>query len=749
MAAASSHLTLAEDSSSSATTEDTFTVQFLQLVDAWVEENPVETTALSSADIRYAAGKLLLIHRGRGVEDRSARLVAILLVLFMEGLAATGAADPEKSVLGFRMSEIFEIMRRLVRQQAITSEELVGAVMEVVHDPAMIIVAQSGAITAALFKADVAQVDTTSGSNTNTLQERVVKVKMLLRLRTVTLVAFGFFFFSFEISQMRPMLSSVVSMSFCAMAVLSMAIFFPHSISSRAACRFLLPPMLTVAVLGSSVWWWRFMHTWYHDSGEWHYYVDASKQTTAVGTAHTRYAHVFSGLTFQLNIMTSTVLCGLVRYNWTTFRLTLVVDGLLFGASCVMMHMCGSIDEYPPGSGRPLQAAMLRSLTPVVLGVVLSPEVRASIGGQSTLTAPLSLVRALDPHDNNPHDNWKVTESARIGIDGRVGYSTNLLPDIAMRPAVGEVAGLAVREQLARRYLRVRLVLVLFSATWFILADYLKLWDFGKAYPTWWFQRPTMVFALCLGGALMVLSASFPSDIRSSAGRNFLLPATIVCAVCATIASVSGYYSGVQLGWHPNEACHHIHLTLCILISGFYWTSFFLCLASRCTWSVLRVTLVIDSFTFTALNYALYRFGTSVYQPRGCTVEQAMMRAAIPLMFSAVFTPATRHRISDFATQYVGWNHVTLTLNQIQQPARRRKVRFSPSADSAACRTPGDEAGDAPSEPSGSFETESQQSIGGESSAVSSTLKAQPPAELLKDVARWAVRRPTGATYQE
>ena len=104
--------------------KDSFVSAFDELLDEYIRQHPVHTEALTPAEVRFAAGKFLLSKSKRiGViawpGDGAARLAAILLVLFVEGLASS-----QSSVLGIATPELYTLMERAVRDGGVSRAEL-------------------------------------------------------------------------------------------------------------------------------------------------------------------------------------------------------------------------------------------------------------------------------------------------------------------------------------------------------------------------------------------------------------------------------------------------------------------------------------------------------------------------------------------------------------------------------------------------------------------------------------------------
>ena len=89
--------------------------QVMELVDAYLLENPCSTRALSAEHIKLAATKILINHalEARGRPERAeqagpgtTRLAAILFVLF----ADEGLERGHSTILGLSVNELFELL---------------------------------------------------------------------------------------------------------------------------------------------------------------------------------------------------------------------------------------------------------------------------------------------------------------------------------------------------------------------------------------------------------------------------------------------------------------------------------------------------------------------------------------------------------------------------------------------------------------------------------------------------------------
>ena len=108
--------------------------QFDELLDEFLASYPVKTTALREADVRFVAGKILLLNSRSGSTSwpgaGSVRLAACLLVLFAENLARSNYSYPTPPPMGMgSWSGLFEVLVRTVREGSVQPEELQRAVL--------------------------------------------------------------------------------------------------------------------------------------------------------------------------------------------------------------------------------------------------------------------------------------------------------------------------------------------------------------------------------------------------------------------------------------------------------------------------------------------------------------------------------------------------------------------------------------------------------------------------------------------
>ena len=630
--------------------DDAFTKEFLSLVDAWLQAHPVTTHALSPLSVRFATAKLLLIKSGHSARlqwpgTHAARLAAILLVLMVhegllhgvepvgnvvseELLAADTDENGETMVLGVPLPEIYEIICDVLQTRRVTREELIAAVWDCDLDGSTTQLSQSAEFAAKLFGSAI---DPAGGH-----PEALRVAKQVLRVHTLFAILGGVALIFFQ----GVGRTTFVCISLSSAAV-SAVIVFPHDLGSDGACKMVFPSLCVTATVAVAV----TGRSWY-----------SLRDTDAMNPA-CRLVHALLVIGVLLNGGSSTLKCALRRYSWFTARRTLFCDGLLFFTAALLMRHFGldaDSNLWQPGEVT-YSAAIARGLVTMFLGwPFLTPANRLRLKAIADRLGyePLahSLVRVLNPNDS------LVTESARIHELSTSGLGAPLQR--------------ALRKQLARRYMRVRLLLCVLAGTWFVLADYLQLWTHLRIS-----AGRTLFFGGSISAGLVLIAAAFPTNINTPAGRKFILPALAVCALCALAASSRSYFHDGRLT-HVNFECQLIHAVLCISVVINWCSLLLICIRSKCTWGVIRTVLWLDGLMFFFCTGFLWLYGPPpVYQPRNASFSQAMLRAATTPLLSALLTPANRIRISSIANNK-GWNHVTVTLNQVQRPSGRR-VRFA------------------------------------------------------------------------
>ena len=649
--------------------DEGFSRKFMGLVDAWVEANPVQSSALSAGSVRFAAAKILILKSGhlakfRWPGENAARLAGTLLVLFVhEGLlhdeTASCSNASECKVLGIGLSELYGILKDVIRLCAITREDLMSAVMEVDLEGTTMQLAHSNELASALFAgSSVSSGDLRDGSREDTgvrwLQPpRPIKANVkylqvwrlglqLIRARNVVICCIVLLYVmgdAYNLSWLFPTWSTMLMNLLMTLQVATTSVIFPERLDSKGACRYVLP-------LLASGWGTMSSRT----------ALGLYKNFATLNSA-CRVVYALLCVGNSLNIGTHTVLCWRNRFSWGHVRAMLFVDGLTFCGAVSALHYFGPLERYPPGD-LPFAAGLSRGLTTLLAGALFNARWRRRMRrfsarlGFSRFTQALGHFAEVRMGDGDGGES--VAESARI----------DELSSSGLAAPVQQL----VRQRLAQRYMRVRVLLCVLVGLWFVLADLLGLWHWNIFGPT--FMRQ-LIFASILSLGASLIAGSFPSKINSPEGLRFILPATVVCAVCAVTSSFASMLSPMRA--HVNGPCRLCHSMLCVSIVANWGTNALMCISGRTTWRVLRTVLCIDGLIFcTTALLMLYLGPSPVYQPRDCTFLEAQRRGSITILLSALLNSKNRHRLAAVANR-VGLNHVKLDLSQMDE----RRVRFA------------------------------------------------------------------------
>ena len=226
-----------------------------------------------------------------------------------------------------------------------------------------------------------------------------------------------------------------------------------------------------------------------------------------------------------------------------------------------------------------------------------------------------------------------------------------------------------MRQRLASRFMRVRLLLCILVSFWFLAADYLP--GLSARYNGLRMPPPIAVYLSVLLIGNLIIAASFPTHLNSQEGRLFVLPVSLVCAISCVNTCLVSYFRSDNTALHVNAACRWAHALLCISVILQYFAIWVICLRGRLTWRLLRFFYAVEGLLFLSCNCALWLLGDPpVYLPRRTSWRISMFRAtAVPLL-AASLSPANRHAIATLFNRF-GWNHVTLALSSL------RRVRFA------------------------------------------------------------------------
>ena len=221
-----------------------------------------------------------------------------------------------------------------------------------------------------------------------------------------------------------------------------------------------------------------------------------------------------------------------------------------------------------------------------------------------------------------------------------------------------------VRQRLARRYMMLQLLICILCGVWFVLAENLGLWrTLGVALGS---EHLRMFFFACIMcSAVLVVAASFPATLHSTAGRTFLLPVLIVIAVSTGYFAFYSYSRDGVLT-HVNDACRQVHLGLCVGATLVWLVPPLMCATGRLTWGVIRLVFVFDGLTWIVAALAMNHLGPPpFFLPHNVSLSESALRSAITPMVAAFLTARNRVRIADLANR-IGLNHVSVTLRQCE-----------------------------------------------------------------------------------
>lgn len=225
----------------------------------------------------------------------------------------------------------------------------------------------------------------------------------------------------------------------------------------------------------------------------------------------------------------------------------------------------------------------------------------------------------------------------------------------------------AVRMQLARRFLNARRLLLGFAGVWFVFQDIVWRGVDSTGVPSNIPANQVIFFSTCMGLGLTIIAASYPHELNSPSGREFILPITMLCAFCSCTASWLSYTGQDARRTQVNDGCRRVHALLCLSVIANWWTGCVLCVRGKLSWTALRGILVVDGFEFFACNMLLLFLGPPpVFQPRSMTFTAAMGRAAVCPALAALLTHRNRCRAAALFERF-GWNHVILSLRTLRR----------------------------------------------------------------------------------
>ena len=643
--------------------DDAFTGKFKGLVQAWMEANPVQTSALSDANLRFAIYKILILKSGHLAKfswpgDDAARLAGILFVLFVqEGLQhEESGKSSSRQVIGIDLLEIYGIVRDIIRDCCITREELIKCVKDADLDGTTLVLAESNELAADLYARSSAAGSTSSeptatedsrvqwlspaasGGNVQSPNAQRARTRVrVLWVRNVLVLSSGCFLVA-EGWRMLPLPRTVIVVCNLFLAVISTAVIFPETIEGRQGSRFLLPIVVCCLIAMESALGRTLYHRWAHGWGDLNGWCLRVHLLLMAGTA--------------ANFSTLIGLSMRSRHSWTALRSVLVVDGVLVCSAVVAMRHLGPLELYPVGDV-PFADALGRGLLTLLLGLSASSANRRRTRQLLLWVGARSVMHALEQVGASKHDRdgeEAIAETAHIGDDlGVPGDTAPLL-----------------RRHLALRYTRVRLVLGVLPPILILLADVLEMMGSSSG---------LALFGTLLLIAVLLIVASFPSRLESPEGCHFVQPAMDVLPIRGLLAAYIALTDEDGRRMYIAANCRFVHVCMCTILVANWCAPSLLCRRGQLSWAVMRAVLAFDGFVFCGATLLMRYLGPPPhYQPRyQSSFGQAMVRAAIPVFIATVLLrPINRQRIAH-AFHRIGWNHVRLNLNQIEE----RRVHFS------------------------------------------------------------------------
>ena len=620
--------------------------EFMGLVDAYVAQYPIRTSALSERCIKFAAGKLLLLQSGHAakvnISDKGAhRLVAVLLLLFLyEGL---GHNTP---VLGLRPHKLYELIEHIVRESRITREELLAEIMEVEVNGSRVAMdfVQHHAIDP-LFSQHRHGV---GGSALEMVPEEVLKSTQLdesskeamniaLYVRLFLPPAVGLalvvgdagdfwdFVTGWNFMQYnRGILFSITT----TMAFVFNCSVYPDSLGSAGGRRFVAP--FVVCACGSGMVN-LIMSVAY-----------ASPSMYGGAAAECRPIHIYFAcagcLNFGINIILN--IFRTQHYSWGILRVFLSFDGIIFVTfNCLLRHF-GPPVHYPPGN-MPFGAAILRGSTTLALALLGTPTNRNRVAKYM-------------------NDFWGTPGASKLGPDIRHVFEGDE-DTIAETAKVDELLEITeqirsqIRRRLAFRLTSVRIGLIAVALIYTTMATWHK------------FSVP-LSFAGVIALAMAMMASSFPNDPTSPAGRRLLLPVFSVCAVVGFVSALLGFVERRHARMVSSGASLlAIHFALFALVTLTWTTAAVLCAQGRLSWTAIRSVCCADGLAYCicfGLTHFLGLEATPHLPKIDSDLKLALTRGFAPIVVAALMTSWTRQRIAA-AADVAGWNHVTLNLAQL------------------------------------------------------------------------------------
>ena len=349
--------------------------QFGKLIDEWIAAYPIERCSLTLADLRLVAGAILLMETSGSVPRlaSSARVVAIMFVLFVrEGVeVATPPHEPE--ILGVGMWKSFGMLHKIIVKAELSHSDFVEAVVENDLHGESIELAQSSDIISALFAQSICSEEvqrrTPLRLNLRALLANMPTARLLVRAHALLVVGSAVLVTAWFISATSGTAPGAWMHAFTTGVLLAMACnitLFPHRLETPAGTRFVLPQVVCHYVGGLL----------YCYNGLTQHAATYSRACFVVYLVHCTIYVCNGGLSLLL------LLFARERYTWTVYRALLAVDGLQFVSVAVALRLIGPppSDMYPP-IGVSFAICFRRGLATLLLAMALTARVRVRIAG--------------------------------------------------------------------------------------------------------------------------------------------------------------------------------------------------------------------------------------------------------------------------------------------------------------------------------------------------------------------------------
>mmetsp|Transcript_13467 Transcript_13467/g.34516 ORF Transcript_13467/g.34516 Transcript_13467/m.34516 type:complete len:447 (+) Transcript_13467:401-1741(+) len=348
------------------------------------------------------------------------------------------------------------------------------------------------------------------------------------------------------------------------------------------------------------------------------------------------YAGLFLGLSLVWG--RAFLLCSRQEYTWGDIRRSLFAEGMLILSSTLLLAVLEAPDFYPPARVT-FGSAVARGAPPVAIAAFFGPACR--VRTQRMYTAFCIHVLGV-PAVQMESLRLSMVQALEEGPDGH-----SLLFDVwewglgsALSDHFMEGATYAVGERvhkLAEHYDRHQFLLVLICIVWFAIGP-----------SPWWRLFGTtdgrvILFGPALGCSMMMLAASFPSDLKSQdAIRALRWPVAITCLRVA-INSYTAIAMDHDLIDDGQSLCWWVQTVAIGCVSSSWLVAGALCPMGHLSWPIIRRTLVFDGVLYTLATLLMQQLGPPrAYPPYGLSFPEALLRGASTPFVALLLTPTTR-----------------------------------------------------------------------------------------------------------